>query len=296
MVVHELSEKTKHVFEAYKKDIDFNDGAMLASTLSRILSDVEYIWRSDTIRTYFVGKCSNDLIIKAIANNSDFTEYTSLQYLEHHKPELPVPRAQGLITCGDVAYLFQSYIVGSTLSTVWSRLEHSQKQALSAELNSFMLELRQLELPQSKPLGGTGGECCKDARRHVKRCPLAVYTNHDFWNFQYDNAPVGSPIYLTFLRRVTVAFQASRSVFTHGDLRPDNIIVQLRADGNYSISGIIDWEMGGFYPEDFECIKITNTLASNETSDWFLHLPSCVSPETYPSRWLADFAWDKQVV
>ena len=73
-------------------------------------------------------------------------------------------------------------------------------------------------------------------------------------------------------------------------------MVRLRADGGYTVSGIVDWEMSGFYPEDFKSIKITNTLATNETSDWYLFLPACVSPERYPSRWLADFAWDRQAV
>ena len=109
-------------------------------------------------------------------------------------------------------------------------------------------------------------------------------------------APVGSPVFLDFLQRVTVPLRASRCVFTYGDLRMDNIIVHRQNDQDYCISGIIDWEMGGFYPEDFECTKITNTLATNEASDWYLHLPYCVSPERHPGRWLADHAWDKQVV
>ena len=85
-------------------------------------------------------------------------------------------------------------------------------------------------------------------------------------------------------------------MFTHGDLSTSNIIVYVTDDGFYNVSGIIDWEMSGFYPEDFECTKVTNNLATYEMSGWYLFLPACVSPEKYPGRWLADFAWDKQVV
>lgn len=267
MIVHQLSGKTKHIFRSYEEDINFDDGIMLASVLSRILSDVEFLWRSDVAMTCFVGKCGSDLIVKATKNSSDFTEYTSLQYLERHKPKLPVPRTQGLITCGQSAYLFLSYIPGSTLAEVWPQLKYSQKQALIAELDTILLELRQLERPQNMPLGGVEDGRCKDARRNIKRSPRAIHSNNDFWDFQYKDAPVGSRIYFTFLRRITVGFQASRCVFTHGDLRTDNIIVRLRSDGTYTISGIIDWEMSGFYPEDFESIKITNNLKTNEACD-----------------------------
>ena len=81
-----------------------------------------------------------------------------------------------------------------------------------------------------------------------------------------------------------------------GDLRPSNIILGAEENGSYTIRSIVDWEMSGFYPENFECTKITNNLAVDETSDRFLFLPGCVCPERYLSRWLADCVWDKQVV
>ena len=39
-------------------------------------------------------------------------------------------------------------------------------------------------------------------------------------------------------------------VFTHADFRPDNIVVK---DGH--VTGIIDWEMSGWYPEHWEFVK-----------------------------------------
>jgi aminoglycoside phosphotransferase (APT) family kinase protein len=41
-----------------------------------------------------------------------------------------------------------------------------------------------------------------------------------------------------------------RSVFTHGDVRADNIMVKRDPDINdrYVVTGIIDWEFSGFYP------------------------------------------------
>lgn len=41
-----------------------------------------------------------------------------------------------------------------------------------------------------------------------------------------------------------------RSVFTHGDIGTDNIMVKQDPDssGQYIVTGIIDWEASGFYP------------------------------------------------
>lgn len=38
------------------------------------------------------------------------------------------------------------------------------------------------------------------------------------------------------------------NVFTHGDIIPQNIMV----DENYQVSGIVDWEAAGWYPDYWE--------------------------------------------
>jgi aminoglycoside phosphotransferase (APT) family kinase protein len=189
-----------------------------------------------------------------------------------------------------------SYVPGVTLAKAWPELQESQKESMSKKLDAIFSDLRQLPRPDKLALGGVAGEGCKDTRRHTRISRMPLYTGAEFWDFQYANAPVGSKVFLEFLRRMTSPFQAQKCVFTHGDIRTANIIVQPDSDGDYQVSGIIDWEMSGFYPEDFEGTKVTNTMASNEKSDWFLHLPSCISPARFPQRWFSDFAWDKQVV
>ena len=284
------------MFESSDKHINFDDGGSVASILSTLEQWADVIWSSDSGNGRWVGKCSADIVVKVTTSISDFTECTSLEYLEYHMPDLPIPRVHGLVVYNELAYLFVSFLPGSTLSEVWPALTNTQKEAVRDQLDSILTRLRQLERPDGMALGGVKGEGCKDARRSIKTCTRAIFSNADFWDFQYSEAPVGSPVYLTLLGKITRPLQASRCVFTHGDLRTSNIIVRAGEDGSYDISGIVDWEMSGFYPEDFECTKITNNLATNETSDWYLFLPPCVSPKKYPSRWLADFAWDKQVV
>jgi len=68
-----------------------------------------------------------------------------------------------------------------------------------------------------------------------------------------------------------------RIVFTHADLAPRNIIVR---DGH--LSGIVDWQMAGWYPEYWESVKLMTTLSRD--GEWFRHIEK-ILPLDYP-RWL----------
>jgi serine/threonine protein kinase len=59
--------------------------------------------------------------------------------------------------------------------------------------------------------------------------------------------------------------------FTHGDLRPANIMVK---DGR--VVAIIDWEMAGWYPEHWEFVK-AHYLETFMT-DWATHLLDILDP------------------
>lgn len=60
-------------------------------------------------------------------------------------------------------------------------------------------------------------------------------------------------------------------VFTHGDLRPDNIIVK-----NGRVTAIIDWEMAGWYPEYWEFAKALHLEVFAD--DWVSHLLDVLTP------------------
>ena len=81
-------------------------------------------------------------------------------------------------------------------------------------------------------------------------------------------------MYIKLLRSMSQS-QTPKVAFTLGDLHPENIVVQSDKEGNYRISGVLDWEMSGFYPDYWESIKATNTMAPHEEDDWYLYLPEC---------------------
>lgn len=144
------------------------------------------------------------------------------------------------------------------------------------------------------PLGGVCGEGCKDTRRHTRICQQTIRTCAEFKDFQFSNPHFGSSEYITLLRSLSQSHKAT-VIFSHGDLRPENLVVQSDPDGNYKLAGILDWEKSGFYPDYFECIKATSCMSPSDTENWYLYLPTCASPTTYPLQWLLDRIWDVHV-
>lgn len=241
-----------------------------------------------------VMKCSSDTVVKMIPNFEDFTEYTTLQYLRRHAPDIPIPEPLGAVISKQTAYIFMSFIPGPTLESVWAQLPDQQKISLSNQLSGILLELRQIPIPKDCTFGGVGGEGCKDSRRHTRISQTPIRSIAEFEDFIFSNPLFGGSVYIKLLRSMSRS-HPSRIVFSHGDLRPENIVVLPDQHGNYSISGILDWEMSGFYPDYWEAVKATNTMAPQEEDDWYLHLPACASPTTYPLHWLLDRKWDVHV-
>ena len=62
-------------------------------------------------------------------------------------------------------------------------------------------------------------------------------------------------------------------------------LVKLR-DGQGVVTGIIDWETTGIYPEYWEATKMASNLWLGERPDWYSYLPESVSQKRYPVPWL----------
>ncbi|KAJ6034784.1 hypothetical protein N7460_008959 [Penicillium canescens] len=268
---------------------NFSDGYMgtehsFLSAIRRMLWDSKKLWENP-IRGIVV-QCNDDIIAKVITTNGDYTEYTALQYLAEQVPEIPAPRPHGLIKFGSFCMLFMSYIPSMTLSEAWPCLSHEQKISVQYQLDDIFSRLRNVRRGDGHYLGGLGGEGVKGQQPNT-----IISTAAGFEDFRYSAPHHGSTTYATFLRSfLTDSIQGS--VFTHGDVRKDNILVKLNQDNVWIVTGIIDWEDSGFYPECHECTQLTRTLSVTEEDDWYLYLPASISPLQFPIRWLVDRLWD----
>ncbi|QKX58197.1 uncharacterized protein TRUGW13939_05318 [Talaromyces rugulosus] len=81
---------------------------------------------------------------------------------------------------------------------------------------------------------------------------------------------IESDPYIRLLRNmIHQTLNGHRTVFTHGDLQPKNIIVQRLGDGDGSPDfriTLLDWESAGWYPEFWDFCNAT--IACRFKPDW----------------------------
>jgi thiamine kinase-like enzyme len=161
---------------------------------------------------------------------------------------------------------------------------------MSTQLASILSQLRSIPHPEDAPLGKVEGKC-EDVRRGSHVSHQAITDTKGFDEFIFSEATRATPTYLKFLRDF-IPSSSAQCVFTHGDIKPGNIIVAQDADSDWEIVAIVDWENSGFYPAYWESIKMTNNLTPWDDDDWYLHLPEPCSPHQHPVRWLLDRVLD----
>lgn len=266
------------------------EGLPLSQRLFEVLKSSEIIYKAPFFHHKGVFKCSSEIVIKAVRYMEHNTQYTALQYLDRHKPNIPVPKPLGLVRMSGISLIFMSHMGSTTLREVWHTLDSDQKTSISNQLNTMLTDLRTLPFEEGTPLGGVAGEGCRDLRRHVRVSETPIFSLEDFETFLFLGPHPGGNVFIEFLRQLAPSFtnnSGPRIVFTHGDITPDNITVKL-TDNKYVISGILDWEYSGFYPDYFESVRCTTCLRPYEEDDWFLYLPECVSPKIHAQWWLFD--------
>lgn len=125
-------------------------------------------------------------------------------------------------------------IPGITLDKIWSSLSARQKDVISDPLNDLLLKLQNLHKPDLVPLNGVVGEACKDTRRHTRLCRKVITIVAKFKNFIFSDPHYGGSVYIQVLHRL-VSSLPSTVVFSHGDIRPANIVVHAINNGQYAI-------------------------------------------------------------
>ncbi|KAJ5571990.1 hypothetical protein N7535_005650 [Penicillium sp. DV-2018c] len=263
----------------------------LATSLKQLLLDSPKLWESPV--RGMVVQCSENIVAKVIIGNGDSTEYTSLQFLAQRAPDIPVPRAHGMVALGPFSVIFMSYVPGMTLAQAWPTLSQKEKLSIQQQLGDIFYHLRSLR-PDSQHIGGVHGEGAKEFRINETAQFKDIKSPQQFSDLQFSIRHHGSNTYVEFLRSFLQNEDPSmlRSVFTHGDLRAANIMVKHDPHfDRHTITGIIDWEDSGFYPAYYESTALTRSLSPIDEDDWYLYLPRSISPSAFPIRWLVDRLW-----
>ncbi|KAJ6785430.1 hypothetical protein PWT90_08853 [Aphanocladium album] len=172
------------------------------------------------------------------------------------KQGLPVPR----IFCRERLYasfdgdediysIKMSYIAGQPLTKTWVTLTHEERVDVFTQVRNMLLRLT---VPEEAPgfIGSCDGEDIRDSRIAKTHFGPICRNEREFNNYLISTiAAAPDSVKKTYRRKLNK--RRHRIVFCHGDLSPDNIIV----DEHMRVVGLLDWEDAGYYPECWENIK-----------------------------------------
>ncbi|CAG8045348.1 unnamed protein product [Penicillium olsonii] len=293
-IVYPLSTRASELLNQPLTADGMSGTSTLASTLKDLCLKSDIIFEL-SIRKGAVLKCSEDLIIKTFPSSRGFTEYHNLQYLAEKTPDLPIPKPHGLIMLDSIGIMLMSYVPGTTLQKVWPSLSPDGKLSIQKQLEEIFSRIREIRQDDGIELGDAQGEGVKDDRIMDMFSRKGITMARDFDKLQFSAKHRASPFYVKLLRSFLEedCKTLQGSVFTHGDLKKSNIMAQEDPEnaGHFVITGIIDWEDSGFYPEYYEATRLSSGQSIDHDDDWYLYSPHCISPLRFPVRWLVDRLW-----
>lgn len=211
------------------------------------------LYESDT---HFVQKLPFGLYLKrACILDCLRNEHNAIQCVRRYT-SIPVPKPLDFVTMSgkgqdaDEGYLLMSCIPGWPLYTCYEIMPDDDVAQIKAQIQDYVAQMR--AIPNStntdKPICNTLGEPLRDHHIGAPGAdqPVGPFVDEAAFNqvlrFPDDPGRKGHSIF-----------------FTHGDLNPRNIIVQqeIQQKGKYGwrVSGIVDWETAGYYPEYWEYTK-----------------------------------------
>ncbi|KAK3313307.1 hypothetical protein B0H66DRAFT_577388 [Apodospora peruviana] len=274
---------------AYRGDLG------LVDVLNQAINEGKVLWSLHGTSVRTIG---SEAVVK-IGTGLDPDGITNLQYINTHAPQVPAPSCLGSLLSGKRTYVFMSRAEGVTLESVWPQLSAAHKSSVQQQLNSIFRLLRDDHDDKTIPdhdsqqqqqcdqgwIGSFVSRACKDMRRSLRIRDAAgpAWSEAEFNDFLcYDAAPRRT---VTPWIRMVRSFMKEnhRLVRTHGDLHPRNIMVKWEEEeenGNdrqqhvLRVTSLIDWELGGWYPEYWEFVRAMSMVdVRGNLADWCEYLP-----------------------
>ncbi|KAG6053466.1 hypothetical protein E4U32_007540 [Claviceps aff. humidiphila group G2b] len=175
-------------------------------------------------------------------------EFAALQLVRRHT-NIHVPSALDLVSDSKNSYLLTTTVRGVSLGRCIDTLNHDEVTTLVGDLQKCLLELRAIpkEVSPKYAITSTLGEACYDGR-------LITGSDYDEARGDFFGPFVDEDDFNDTLRCVPLPNVVHRSgheiVLSHGELNLRNIMMH-----NGRLSGIIDWETCGWFPDYWDYTK-----------------------------------------
>jgi serine/threonine protein kinase len=185
------------------------------------------------------------------------TEAITSEFIRNNTT-IPVPSVLDVFRYKGNVHIVSEYINAPVLEDVWHRLTPEDKKECMQQLKGYIGQLRSLVPPQPGRVEAVDGSCLTDARLDPEASEWGPFDSHEEFNgFLGYKAVLEQPERYSGLQAPLKAIKGRtwRTVFTHGDLGPHNILWDLKL---CKIVAIIDWEMSGWFPEYWEYTRAFN--------------------------------------
>ncbi|KAF3390735.1 hypothetical protein DPV78_011256 [Talaromyces pinophilus] len=193
-------------------------------------------------------------------------EAEAMRLVSQHT-SVPVPEVLFKSFGPDYGYINMTLIPGMPLEKKWDKLDDETKRSVCRQIWNLILEIRTVQPPVE--LKGLF-QCAADGS--PTRDPLIEDLQEPARPLKSDSE-LRDRIYERYLHFGGRRFESQlpdmlpRSdsfVFTHDDIAPRNIMV----DEQNKITGILDWEYAGWYPDYWEYAQIMRPAFQGDWSMW----------------------------
>ncbi|KAJ1671682.1 hypothetical protein EV182_007502 [Spiromyces aspiralis] len=213
---------------------------------------------------------------------------------------IPVPKLYALYSDPQTGknYIMMERIAGETLESLWPSLSEQEKDMVIAKLRQYFDELRRL--PSPGYFGRLGGRPLLSFPYHAPSSDPAIsgpFKTEDALNealalrcAQECSSPYMPDFYRQSLPHI---FRDHKPTFTHGDLYPNNILVQRLPQDSHPAGErnssdefkvtIIDWQLSGWYPDHWEYSFAI--IGSRWNNDWGLRVGKILDPYYREVQW-----------
>jgi phosphotransferase family enzyme len=198
---------------------------------------------------------------RVIKGPCDPGEIEAMQYIASHT-SIPVPRLFGVhINKRNDIYIEMEHIPGKTLRSAWSDLSKEQRHIIFGDIKHHLSSLRALKPPAEDTVCSALQNPLHDGRvgsRYFGPC-----SQEDFHALLRKKLIMEDVATCLCPEAYTTHTSTYKTVFTHADLNPRNIMVR-----NGRVVAIIDWAYSGWYPEYWEYTKAFYNWVGEEWEDY----------------------------
>ncbi|EER40084.1 conserved hypothetical protein [Histoplasma capsulatum H143] len=268
-VLHELSPALLNISSLSSNGLEHSTTRSLSATIQRLNQAIvqsDVVWQLGS--TVILG-LSSKIVMKS-GFGLDIEHISTMNYIKDRVPQLRAPDIHGVLQAGQRCFVFMTRVEGEPLDRVWKSLNRSQKDSIKEQLESMFFGIRSIPAPPSSSadaiLGGGALRRCKDARREIRVAERSIANEAEFNQFLTTDPRRTETGWVKMIRSFLLSDH--KMVMTHGDLHPRNIMISMKYKAPLSkpvtdwvkVTGVIDWEMCGYYPSYWEYVKALHTV------------------------------------